>query len=119
LPLLRSSFTRFFPVNISDRELVILKHLLSKAQRQIITLLMEREMMTFAELVEFSEKAQSTVSVHLKRLKNEGIVSVRYGELCNLYSLVDKDTIAETLSKYKSSFTDRIVDNYSEIVDEL
>jgi DNA-binding transcriptional ArsR family regulator len=63
-------------------------------------------------------KAPSTVSSHLKRLREAGIVSVRHGEY-HLYSLADRELVAEVLSKYRATFADRVVDNYVEMLDEL
>jgi DNA-binding transcriptional ArsR family regulator len=75
-------------------------------------------MSTFNEIVDHTGKAPSTVSSHLKRLKEAGIVSVRYGE-CHLYRLVERDVVAEVLSKYKASFVDKVVDNYTQMLEEL
>jgi DNA-binding transcriptional ArsR family regulator len=75
-------------------------------------------MSTFNEIVDHTGKAPSTVSCHLKRLRKAGIVSVRYGEQ-QIYRLVEKDFVADVLSKYKSSFVDKAVDNYTEMMDEL
>jgi DNA-binding transcriptional ArsR family regulator len=58
------------------------------------------------------------VSSHLKRLKEAGIVLVRYGEY-QIYRLAEKEQVAEVLSKYRASFVDRVVDNYAEMVEEL
>jgi DNA-binding transcriptional ArsR family regulator len=75
-------------------------------------------MPTFNEIVDHTGKAPSTVSSHLKRLKEADIIAVRYGE-CHLYRLVDRDLVAEVLSKYKASFVDKVVDNYSQMIEEL
>jgi DNA-binding transcriptional ArsR family regulator len=58
------------------------------------------------------------VSSHLKRLKEAGIVRVRYGEY-QLYSLANRELVADVLSKYRATFADRVVDNYVEMLDEL
>jgi predicted transcriptional regulator len=111
--------TRFFPVSVPANQLAILKHLRNKPEREIIIHLLKHDMCTFNELVEYTGKAQSTVSGHIKKLKQAAMVSVRYGQYCNLYSLTNRDLIAEVLSKYKASFVDRVIDNYAEIVEEL
>ncbi|MEM3094398.1 MAG: hypothetical protein QXX64_02040 [Nitrososphaera sp.] len=43
---------------------------------------------------------------------------MKYGEY-QLYSLTDKLLIYDVLAKYKASFTDKVVDNYAEMVEEL
>ena len=110
--------TRYYPVNISEKESAILKYVRHEPIRQIVLFILEHDMPTFNEIVDHTGKAPSTVSSHLKRLKEAGIVSVRYGE-CHLYRLVDRDLVAEVLSKYKASFVDKVVDNYSQMIEEL
>jgi predicted transcriptional regulator len=110
--------TRYYPVNISEKESAILKYVRHEPIRQIVLFILEHDMPTFNEIVDHTGKAPSTVSSHLKRLKEAGVVSVRYGE-CHLYRLVDRDLVAEVLSKYKASFVDKVVDNYSQMIEEL
>ena len=110
--------TRYYPVNVSEKESAILKYVRHEPIRQIVLFILEHDMPTFNEIVDHTGKAPSTVSSHLKRLKEAGIVSVRYGE-CHLYRLVDRDLVAEVLSKYRASFVDKVVDNYSQMIEEL
>lgn len=113
------SQTRYFPINISYVESVILRHLRNKPKRELLVLLLKQDTCTFSELVEHSGKSQSTVSSHIKKLKRDSIVNVRYGERYNLYSLTKKDAVAEVVSKYKTSFIDELVENYSDIIESL
>src|SRR5919205_1517835 len=110
--------TRYYPVNVSEKESAILKYVRHEPIRQIVLFILEHDMPTFNEIVDHTGKAPSTVSSHLKRLKEAGIIAVRNGE-CHLYRLVDRDLKAEVLSKYKISFVDRVVDNYTQMLEEL
>jgi predicted transcriptional regulator len=114
----QSRMTRYYPLNISDNESIVLKFVRHEPFRQIVLFILERDMCTFNEIVDCVKKAPSTVSSHLKRLKEANIISVRYGEY-QLYKLADKELIAEVLSKYRASFIDKVVDNYVDIVEEL
>ncbi|WP_337862483.1 ArsR family transcriptional regulator [Nitrososphaera sp.] len=114
----KSRTTRYYPVNIPEKELQLLGYVRHGPVREIISFILQRDMCTFNEIVEHTKKAPSTVSSHLKRLRNAGILNVRYGEY-QLYSLIDKDLVADVLSKYRASFVDRVIDNYVEILDEL
>jgi len=114
----QSRMTRYYPLNISDNESVVLKFVRHEPFRQIVLFILERDMCTFNEIVDYVKKAPSTVSSHLKRLKEANMISVRYGEY-HLYKLADKELIAEVLSKYRASFIDKVVDNYVDIVEEL
>jgi predicted transcriptional regulator len=115
----KSRQTRFFPLTFSDKESAIVKHLRSKPDRQIILILLEHQKCSFRDLIKYTGKAQSTISEHLKNLRESGLVSVRHGEYCSLYSLKDNEIVAELISKYKSSFADRIVENYAEVIGQL
>jgi predicted transcriptional regulator len=110
--------TRYYPVNVSEKESAILKFLRHEPVRQIVRFILENDMSTFNEIVNHTGKAPSTVSCHLKRLREAGIISVRYGEY-QIYRLVEKDFVAEVLSKYKANFVDKVVDNYTEMLQEL
>lgn len=114
----QSRMTRYYPLNVPDNESSILKFVRHEPIRQIVLFILENDMCTFNEIVEHTQKAPSTVSSHLKRLREANIISVRYGEY-QLYKLTDKDLVAEVLSKYKASFIDKVVDNYIDMVEEL
>lgn len=114
-----SRITRYYPVNVSDKDSSILKFVRHEPIRQILLFILEHDMCTFNEIVDHTGKAPSTVSSHLKRLRGAGIVLVRHGEYRQLYRVAERDLIAEVISKYTASFTDKVVDNYTEMLEEL
>ena len=114
-----SRITRYYPVNVSDKESAILKFVRHEPIRQILLFILEHDMCTFNEIVDHTGKAPSTVSSHLKRLRGAGIILIRHGEYRQLYRIVENDLIGEVLSKYTASFTDKVVDNYTEMLEEL
>ena len=114
-----SRITRYYPLNVSDKESSILKFVRHEPIRQILLFILEHDMCTFNEIVAHTGKAPSTVSSHIKRLRGAGIVLVRHGEYHQLYRVVERDLIAEVLSNYSASFTDKVVDNYTEMLEEL
>jgi DNA-binding transcriptional ArsR family regulator len=114
-----SRMTRYFPVSVSDQESAILKFIRHEPIRQILLFILEHDMCTFNEIVDHTRKAPSTVSSHLKRLREAGVVLIRHGEYHQLYRVAERDLVAEMLSKYTTSFVDKIVDNYSEMLEEL
>ena len=114
-----SRITRYYPVNVSDKESSILKFVRHEPVRQILLFILEHDMCTFNEIVDHTGKAPSTVSSHLKRLRGAGIILIRHGEYHQLYRVAEGDLIAEVLSKYTGSFTDKVVDNYTEMLEEL
>lgn len=110
--------TRYYPVNVSERESAILKFVRHEPVSQIVRFILEHDTSTFNEIVNHTGKAPSTVSCHLRRLREAGIISVRCGEQ-HIYRLVDKDFVADVLSKYKASLLEKVVDSYTEMMEEL
>jgi predicted transcriptional regulator len=115
----QSRVTRYYPVGVSDRESAILKFIRHEPIREILLFILEHDMCSFNEIVEHTGKASSTVSTHLKRLKEADIVSVRHGMYHQLYRVVESELVTEVLSKYMPSFVDKVVDNYAGILEEL
>jgi predicted transcriptional regulator len=111
--------TRYYVSNISKRDSNIIGCIRSRVTRTIIIFILKNEYCTFNEIVEHVEKAPSTISWHIKRLKDMGILKVVHGSDRLLYTLTDKINVSNVLLKYKETFTDRIIDNYAEMVDKL
>ena len=114
----RAGATRYFPVNVPESESYLISFVRHEPVREIISFILQQDMCTFNEIVTHTGKAPSTVSSHLKRLKEAGIVSVRYGEY-QLYGLARRDQVADVLAKYRATLVDKVVDNYIEMLDEL
>jgi predicted transcriptional regulator len=114
----QARMTRYYPLSVSDNESAVLKFVRHEPVREIMLFVLEHSMCTYAEIVGHTGKAPSTVSSHLKRLKEAGIMSVRYGEY-QLYNLADRELVYDVLSKYQASLADRIVDNYADMMQEL
>ena len=113
-----NNVTRYYPLNIPNRDLKIISHLRVYSEKNIILFLLGHDFCTFNEIVEYSRKAPSTVSWHLKRLCEGGILVVHHGEY-NLYRINDKKLVNHMLHKYKESFTDKVVSNFVDIASEL
>jgi DNA-binding transcriptional ArsR family regulator len=81
---------------------------------------LKKKIRTFSEIVDDIEKAPSTVSWHIKRLKEVVILQIIHGEeRLYLYRLMDRRIATQILLKYEQSFADKIVDNYTEMIDKL
>ncbi len=114
----KSGVTRYYPLNVPEGESHIIGFVRHAPIREIITFILANDSCTFAEIVDHARKAPSTVSSHLKRLKEAGIVRVRYGEY-QLYSLASRELVADVLSKYRPTLADKVVDNYLEMLGEM
>ena len=113
-----SNITRYYPINIPSQDLKILSHLRVPSEKDIILFILDHDFCTFNEIVEYSKKAPSTISWHLKRLCQDGLVAVHSGDF-NLYGIAERELVNLTFEKYKESFTDKVVNNFVDISDEL
>jgi predicted transcriptional regulator len=117
---INNKITRYYPNNIPIEETDIIGHIRNNATRQIILFILDHNLCTFNEIIEYTKKAPSTISWHLKRLKNGGIISVIHTGHCQrLYKIRDFESLTNVLSKYKESFADEIISNYTEIMEDL
>ena len=114
----KSRMTRYYPPRVSDSESTIIKYIRHEPIRNILIFIFENDNCTFNEIVERAARAPSTISLHLKRLREDGVILVRYGEL-HLYRVADKELVSEVLSKYRPTLVDRMVDSFSETMEEL
>jgi predicted transcriptional regulator len=110
--------TRYYPLNISKRELSIISHLRVRTEKDIIMFTLEHDSCTFNEIVKHSGKSPSTISWHLRRLCAGGIIAVHYGQY-NIYRVIDKKLVNQMLRKYKQSFADKVIDNFVDMANQL
>ncbi len=110
---------RYYPINFSSDEAHIVGYVRNNVARQIVYFILRHDLCTFGEIVDHIKRAPSTVSWHLKRLSEAGIVSVRYGQEYHLYSIINCSLIETILKKCDGSFRDKLADNYYEMFGEL
>ena len=111
--------TRYYIASVPKEDSDIIRHFRSRVIRSIILFVLKNELCTFNEIVDHVEKAPSTVFWHIKRLKEGGIISTNYGNDHFIYSITDKLIVNRVLLEYKETFTDRIIENYTDIIDKL
>jgi predicted transcriptional regulator len=111
--------TRYYSISIPTQESDILRQLRNNVPRQIIKFILDHDLCTFNEIEEHLAKAASTVSWHLKRLKEAGLISVKYGGEYQLYHIMNPELVSEVIYKYNKSFVDAVVNNYTAMVEEL
>jgi predicted transcriptional regulator len=114
----KAKTTRYYPINITPEESEVIGYIRNEPVRRIISFILEHNICTFNEIVDYTNKAPSTISWHLKKLKDAGMISVQYGQY-QLYRVTNREVVAEILYKYRQSFVEQVVDNYTEIMEEL
>lgn len=115
----RNKITRYYLTGVPDEDTDLIGQLRNKMTRQLVLFILQHDRCTFGEIVENSGKAPSTISWHLNRLRDAGIVSMSYGERTQQYTIVDSREVKKILVMYKDAFLDKVVDNYAGIMDQL
>ena len=111
--------TRYYIVNIPKEESDIIGYFRNKVTRKMAIFILQHDSCIFNEIVDHVNKAPSTVSWYLKRLRDAEIISIIPGEKHQHYRVVDGEAIANILYKYQESFVDKVVNNYTEMMEEL
>jgi predicted transcriptional regulator len=112
--------TRYFSHDVSTVESNVIGLLRQNTTRKIIVFIMEYGPCEFHDIVNYTKKVPSTVSWHLSRLKDANIIHVGRQNELNYYEIkINKLTLQNLLNKYKSSFTDQIVEGYTDMINEF
>jgi predicted transcriptional regulator len=111
--------TRYYLTHIPDKDTKMLSSLKNNIARQLVLYILTHDMCSFNSIVECNGKAPSTISWHLNRLRDTGIISVEAAERSQLYTIVNKKEVKKILSRYKQVFMDKSVDTYLEMINQL
>lgn len=115
----RNKITRYYLTCVPNEDIDLIGYMRNKVARQLVLFILEHDRCTFNEIVENSGKAPSTISWHLNRLRDVGIISVSLGERSQNYTVINDREVKKILLIYKNAFLDTIVDNYVDIMDQL
>jgi predicted transcriptional regulator len=97
--------TAYYPKSINATELHIIENLKNNIDRRIMQYLLEQGQSTFYDIVNLCERAPSTISWHLNRLKNRKLIaSDSHYSKPQLYKIINKNIVARILSKYIGAF---------------
>jgi predicted transcriptional regulator len=117
---LNNRVTRYFSYDVSLHETYVIGLLRQETSRKIIMYILEKETCGFNDIIIHTRKVPSTISWHMARLKAANIVKVRKQYEFNYYEIgMDRLILQDLLSKYKSSFTEKIVDDYIDMINEF
>jgi len=121
----RRGVTRYYSVQISSEESKVISHIRNIISRKILLLMIERGSCTLSEIAVLTNKAPSTISWYLQRLLDANIIKKKSTSSdgvyykSRFYEVVNKILVLDMLSKYVESPFEKVVSNYSEIVEEL
>jgi DNA-binding transcriptional ArsR family regulator len=85
----------YYPIGFRSDEYQILEHIKNKVAKKIVLFILDNALCTFDRILENIKKAASTLSWHLKRLSEAGIISITYGHRrLQLYRVVDSKLVS-------------------------
>lgn len=97
-------------VDYPDREIISIVR--QEKCRKILLILLKKKEMGFSELHERFSTSKSTLSFHLKKLIDKGMIEAEKRGRRKYYSCNNKERIAQVLITYKESFLDEAVDRF-------
>ena len=104
-------YTRYYPAaEFDDADQTVMNALRREYSRRILAHLLVDGPLSTTELSDRLEKAQSTVSWHLSKLADAGLVTKERDGQRVLYRVSDSDRVRYLYTIHRQSFTDRIVD---------
>jgi len=104
-------YTRYYPATeFDDADQTVMNALRREYSRRILAHLLVDGPLSTTDLSDRLEKAQSTVSWHLSKLVDAGLVTKERDGQRVLYRVSDSDRVRYLYTTYRQSFTDRIVD---------
>lgn len=130
----RTRMTRFFPRNISNEIMGVMGFLRNQTSYEIIKLLHDRGPTSQQEIINYTRKAASTISWHMKKLLDDNIVCIKDKNIIydgnndvgiktqhkklNLYDLLNRNIVNDLIYK-TNNYIDSAINNYSDIMDSF
>lgn len=109
---------RIYPCGTSQQESTIIKNLRNATAQRILVALLEGDL-TFKELVGKAKKSQGTVSLCLKKLYEEELVSRKLENGISVFQLTNKSLLDSLIDKHRPSFIENSANNISDIFSSL
>ena len=117
---INNRYVRYFSDDVSLHESSLIGLLRQETTRKIILYILENGTCRFNDIIIHTKKVAPTISWHLGRLKTSNIINIRKQNEYKYYEIgMDKLILQDLLSKYKSSFKEKIVDDYVDMVNEF
>lgn len=117
----KGKFVRYFPFafeeNVEEEQLLAL--LRDENIKKIALVLLTKRNVTNKRLAKLLELSPSTVSFHLKKFEESGLIKKQQFGRKIFFELTDKKKIKQVLLGYEKSFVDGLVDNFVEIWEKL
>ncbi len=107
---------RYFSKELNTKNKRLLSILRQKSMRHILLFIFTNNNCNQEQIVKEVQLSPSTVSWHIKKLEEEGVISSRKEGRKTFYeNVIDKEEISALLITYQESFFDNLVDNVVEM----
>ena len=110
---------RFYPLSVNTAEIPIIKRLRQETPRRILRLLLDVDEVNFSEMFLKIKRSPGTTSLYATELVNDGIIKDRFENGKRFFSLPDKNTVNELISKYHPDLMNKTTESYSDIIESL
>ena len=104
-------YTRYYTTGFEPADRAVMNALRREYSRRIVACLAADGPQTTSELAERLGRAPSTISWHLSRLHEAGVVTKERAGQSVEYELEDPDRVMRLYTVHRKSLTDRLVDN--------
>lgn len=109
---------RIYPCGIEEQEASLIKNLRNPTVKKIITSLLDTDL-TFKEITKKTNKSQGTISVYLKDLTEQNVITRKLQDSELVFGLADSDYVKSVISKHQTSLFERTADNISDIFSSI
>ena len=114
---------RYYPRDVKTDSQTILLRLRQNTTSRVIKSLLEKDCLTFAQIVKYSKKAAGTVSVYKNMLLKDGIIVGNTNECDSCpdaaskikYRLVDSEKIRTIVKEYGQTYLQESAENLDDI----
>jgi predicted transcriptional regulator len=104
-------YTRYYPAaEFDEDDQTVMNALRRKYSRRVLAHLLTDGPLSTSELSDRLDKADSTISWHLSKLADAGLVTKERDGRRVIYEVTDPDRVATLYTVHRGSFTDRVVD---------
>ena len=111
--------TRFYPPGVPDEDTLLIKNLRQETPKQILTILLQHEALSFSEIVDKIQKSPATVSLYLSQITKDGIVESVLVNFKKKYHIKNIEKIRSIIDKYHPSLIERSADHLADTFSSL
>jgi predicted transcriptional regulator len=111
--------TRFYPLGINKEEALLIRNLRQETPKNILTILMNHNSLTFNEVAEKVKRSPATVSVNLTQLIQDDIIESKFVNTKRIFQIKNKDLVQVSINKYRPDILERAADRIGDIFSSL